>query len=70
MNTAGFLGAALFQPLIGWVLDRAGAAASLDSYRMAAAILASIALAGVASAFWIRETRCSNVYGDSAPRPA
>ena len=68
VNTAGFLGTALFQPMVGWVLDRAGPGATLGSYRVAAAALAAIALFGVAAAFCIRETRCRNVYAESAPR--
>ena len=70
VNTAGFLGTALFQPMIGWVLDRAGARVSLDDYRVAAAVLAAIALSGVLAAFLVRETRCRNVYVEPAPRAA
>jgi len=70
VNTAGFLGTALFQPMIGWVLDRAGARVSLDDYRLAAAVLAGLALAGVVAAFLIRETRCRNVYVEPVPRAA
>jgi sugar phosphate permease len=68
VNTGGFLGTALFQPLIGWVLDRIGPAAPLDAYRSAAAVLAVIALFGVASAFRIRETGCRNIYAERAAR--
>ena len=70
VNTGGFLGTALFQPMVGWVLDRAGTGAPLDAYRVAAALLAAIALCGVVAAFRIRETRCRNVYGEPAPGPA
>ena len=59
-----------FQPMIGWVLDRAGARVSLDDYRVAAAVLAAIALSGVLAAFLVRETRCRNVYVEPAPRAA
>jgi MFS family permease len=69
VNTGGFLGTALFQPLVGWVLDRIGAAAALEGYRSAAAVLAVIALFGVVAAFRIRETGCRNVYAERAPRP-
>jgi len=62
VNTAGFLGTALFQPMVGWVLDRSGAANVLDSYQVAASLLAAIALSGVVAAFLIRETNCRNVY--------
>jgi sugar phosphate permease len=64
VNTGGFLGTALFQPLVGWVLDRIGAAAALEGYRSAAAVLAVIALFGVLAAFRIRETGCRNVYAE------
>ena len=62
VNTAGFLGAALFQPMVGWVLDRAGTDATLDAYRIAATLLAAIALSGVVAAFLVRETHCRNIY--------
>lgn len=68
VNTGGFLGTALFQPLVGWVLDRSGAALPLEGYRTAATVLAAIALFGVASAFRLRETGCRNVYAERAPR--
>ena len=68
VNTAGFLGTALFQPMVGWVLDRAGTRAGMDDYRIAATLLAAIALTGVAAAFLVRETHCRNVYADPAPR--
>ena len=68
VNTAGFLGTALFQPMVGWVLDRAGAGVRLSDYQIAAAILAAIAFTGVVAAFLIRETRCRNVYVEPVPR--
>ena len=64
VNTGGFLGTALFQPLVGWVLDRFGAGAALEGYRSAAAVLAAIALTGVAAAFRMRETHCRNIYAE------
>lgn len=64
VNTGGFLGTALFQPLVGAVLDRSAGGVPLDSYRGAAALLAVIALAGVVAAFRIRETCCRNVYAE------
>jgi sugar phosphate permease len=70
VNTAGFLGTALFQPMVGWVLDRAAAGVQLEDYRVAATVLAAIALSGVVAAFLIRETRCRNVYVEPAPRAA
>ena len=68
VNTGGFLGTALFQPLVGWVLDRNAEGAVLDGYRSAATVLAVIALFGVVAAFRIRETGCRNVYGELPDR--
>ena len=56
--------------MVGWVLDRAGAAVGLKDYRIAATVLAAIALSGVVAAFLVRETRCRNVYVEPAPRAA
>ncbi len=62
VNMGGFIGAALFQPLTGWVLDRSGAALALDDYRRAATLLALISLVGLVVAFRIRETGCRNAW--------
>lgn len=70
VNTAGFLGTALFQPMVGWVLDQAGAGSTFDRYRIAATLLAAIALTGVVAAFGLRETRCRNIYVEPAARAA
>ena len=59
VNTGSFLGTAIEQPLVGWVLDRAG-------FRAAMAVLAACAAAGLAAAFLLRETRGRNV---AAPGP-
>ncbi len=64
VNVGGFLGTAIFQPLVGWVLDSGGGVEALDDYRRAAAVLAAVALAGVVPAFFVRETRCRNVYAE------
>jgi sugar phosphate permease len=64
VNTGGFLGTALFQPLVGWVLDRNAAGVALVGYRSAAMLLALIALTGVVAAFRLRETRCRNIYAE------
>ena len=70
VNSAGFIGTALFQPMVGWVLDRAAGGSVLDAYRHAALLLAAIALFGVVAAFLIRETNCRNVYVEPVPRGA
>jgi len=33
-------------------------------YQTAAGLLALVALVGVVAAFWLRETRCRNVYAE------
>jgi sugar phosphate permease len=53
-NTGVFLGTAIYQPLFGWVSDRAG-------FRAGAAVLAACALGGLVAALLVRETRCRNV---------
>lgn len=49
VNTGVFLGPTLFQPLVGWVLDRAG-------FRPAMGVLAAFSAAGLLAAFFVRET--------------
>lgn len=61
VNTGGFLGTALFQPLVGWVIDRGGAN-GLEDYRRGAMVLAGLAVAGVVAAFMVRETNCRSAY--------
>jgi len=53
-NTGVFLGSMIYQPLVGWVLDRAG-------WRPALLVLAGCAAGGVLAAALVRETRCRNV---------
>jgi sugar phosphate permease len=64
VNTGGFLGPALCQPLVGWVLDISshGAAHSLEDWRRALGVLFAFVLMGLASAFFVRETHCRNIY--------
>ena len=64
VNTGGFLGPALYQPLVGWVLDVSshGAAHSLEDWRRALGVLFAFVLTGLASAFFVRETHCRNIY--------
>ncbi len=54
VNTGVFLGPTIYQPLVGWVLDRAG-------FGPALAVLAACAAAGLGAALLVRETRCRNV---------
>lgn len=54
VNTGVFLGPTVYQPLVGWVVDRAG-------FRAGLGVLAAVSLAGVAAALFVRETHGRNV---------
>jgi sugar phosphate permease len=60
VNTGVFLGPTIYQPLVGWVLDRAG-------FREGLAVLAAFAASGVVAALFVRETRCRNVTVELPP---
>jgi len=62
VNTGGFLGTALLQPAVGWILDASSDVSKLEAYCRAAGLLAFVAAVGVGAAFGLRETRCRNVY--------
>jgi sugar phosphate permease len=67
VNTGVFLGAAILQPLLGWILDRASGGAGAqsagpDEFRTAVAALGIASLAGLAGALCMRETRCRNIH--------
>jgi MFS family permease len=66
VNTGGFLGPALLQPLVGLMLDLSsrGAAHALDDWRLGLAVLFAFALFGWLCTFFITETRCRNIYKD------
>jgi sugar phosphate permease len=58
VNTGIFLGAAIYQPLIGWVLDRASAgrgAYAMYDYRYALGVLLLFSAAGVCAATYLKE---------------
>ena len=63
-NAGGFLAAGILQPLAGWVLDRAsgGGAYTLNSFRMALAVLMLFALIGFIATLFMRETHCRNIW--------
>jgi sugar phosphate permease len=56
VNTGVFLGPSIYQPLVGWVVDRAG-------FRAGAGVLAAFAAIGLAAAFLVRETRGRGLAG-------
>ena len=68
VNTGGFLGPALLQPLVGLALDLSsrGAAHALDDWRLGLAVLFAFALFGWLCTFLVTETRCRNIYRGSA----
>lgn len=65
VNTGVFLGPALFQPLVGWALDRAAPAAAgnypPEAFGATLMLLMGFAALGLASAFCVRETYCRNI---------
>ncbi|MCX7893208.1 MAG: MFS transporter [Burkholderiales bacterium] len=71
-NLAIFLGPAVAQPLVGWVLDLAGpalatAARSRADWQPGVLVLAALAVAGMVAVLFVRETYARNV---SAARAA
>jgi hypothetical protein len=67
VNTGVFLGAAILQPLVGWILDRASGgagahAAGPEAFRLAIGALAVASLAGLVGASFLRETGCRNIH--------
>ncbi len=71
VNTGNFLGTALLQPLIGWVLDRTWDGAIVDGvrvyseadYRNGFLVLIAVTVAGVLAALFLRETHCRDCSG-------
>ena len=69
VNTGAFFGAALLQPLVGWVMDLGwdGRLAdgvrlySADNYRAGIMLLFLVAVAGFLGALKVRETHCRHV---------
>lgn len=66
INTGGFLGAAILQPLVGWAMDQGWDGKLLDGarvysghdYQIGLGIMLAFALAGLIGALFIRETNC------------
>ncbi len=59
VNTGGFLGTAIMQPLVGWAIDLSHAPKhTLADYQLGLSILLGFSLLGLLSAFLIRETYC------------
>ena len=68
VNTGGFLGPALLQPLVGLALDIAsrGAAHTPEDWRLGLGVLFAFALFGWLCTFLITETHCRNIYQERA----
>lgn len=59
VNIGAFLGTAIMQPLVGWAIDRAGAAPHVAAdYKNGIAILLGFSLMGLVATSFIRETYC------------
>jgi MFS family permease len=67
VNTGCFLGPALIQPLVGWVLDWSGSAVprahSADDWQRGLWVILGFSLFGLAAALFVRETHARGVVG-------
>ncbi len=78
VNTGLFLGAAITQPLFGWVMDLAWDGTVIEGvrryaaadYRLGCAVMAAFAVVALIGACRIRETRCRNLVSDRLERVA
>jgi len=69
-NMGGFLAGALLQPLFGWIMDlgwqgemlNGGRVYDLAAWRSGVLVVALCALMGATATWWIRETRCRNIW--------
>ena len=69
-NMGGFLTAALMQPFVGWVMDfgwtgaMVGGARAYDVriWQYGMAVMSLMAILGAMSTWWLRETRCRNIW--------
>ncbi len=67
VNTGGFLGAAILQPLVGWAIDQGGHAGGLRGladYQAGISLLFGFALVGWIAVLFIRETHCRYIHSD------
>jgi predicted MFS family arabinose efflux permease len=73
-NIGGFLGGALLQPAVGWIMDLSWQGTMQDGVRLYAPedfklgflLLAAVAWFGAMSAWRIRETHCRNIHKELA----
>ena len=67
VNTGGFLGAAILQPLVGWAIDLGGHANGMRSfadYQVGISLLFGFALIGWVAVLFIRETHCRYIHSN------
>ncbi|MFI4983047.1 MAG: MFS transporter, partial [Nevskiales bacterium] len=76
VNTGVFLGPAILQPLVGWVMDDSWQAAggvlldgarsyTASDYRSGILLMAGAALFGCLSTLLVRETNCRNIWEEN-----
>jgi predicted MFS family arabinose efflux permease len=69
-NIGGFLAGALLQPLVGWVMDLGWQGEMMNgarfydvaAWRNGVLVVTLCALMGAVASWWIRETRCRNIW--------
>ena len=69
-NVGGFFGAAIMQPLVGWLMDQVWAGTltngvrvySLGDFRFGLSVVIALAFFGLVAACFVRETRCKNLW--------
>ncbi|UCV20909.1 MFS transporter [Ferribacterium limneticum] len=69
-NMGGFMTAALLQPFVGWIMDLgwtgemvSGARVyDVETWRHGVLVVSIVAILGAASCWWIKETRCRNIW--------
>jgi len=72
-NVGGFAGAALMQPLVGFLMDLMWAGTwdngvrvyTLGDFRFGLSLVVALALFGLVAALFVRETRCRNLWVDA-----
>jgi MFS family permease len=72
VNTGGFLAVGLLQPAVGWLIDWSAGDAPLAAAHFVPgmALLTGFALIGLAGAWFMRETRCRNIWISDKTREA
>ncbi len=72
-NMGGFAAGALLQPIFGWVMDLGWQGGMLggarfygvEAWRGGIAVIAASACLGAAAAWWVKETRCRNIWRET-----